>query len=320
MSVPVQRARTVELGKLVEEVPVWAVEAGLTVLSVLPDPTGRCVRLEGDEVNAASFCHLARRCGARILYYLSERFEADEFAVLEEDDEDSDGAGAEERLDAEARRELSRIRRAARARDGQITGVFLCFVAEGVAHYWGEVASWHTELVEAWEAFVALNQVSQGAREEEAKAWAAAETDRIAAELADDREFRSASKRSHQHDIATTAYPVPAGADDDRRQEHERIVRWAVSQAVDAVEQATRRVYAGYERDLAGLAEEIAAAGVLAEATTVGARALLASEFLTAKSGGYPPPKRFMDLLMLRPQLRRQGGKGISATGQLPLH
>ncbi|MFF7977375.1 hypothetical protein [Streptomyces sp. NPDC007905] len=35
------------------------------------------------------------------------------------------------------------------------------------------------------------------------------------------------------------------------------------------------------------------------------ARILLVGEFLTAKSGGYPPPKRFMDLLMLKPQLRR---------------
>ncbi|MFB7509628.1 hypothetical protein [Streptomyces broussonetiae] len=35
------------------------------------------------------------------------------------------------------------------------------------------------------------------------------------------------------------------------------------------------------------------------------ARTLLVGQFLTGKSGGYPPPKRFMDLLILKPQLRR---------------
>ncbi|MBT2611415.1 hypothetical protein J7I97_24940 [Streptomyces sp. ISL-87] len=316
MSVPVQRKRAVELEKLIEQVPVWAGEAGLTLLPALPEPAGLRVRLEGDEVNAAAFCDLARTCGARILYLLSEAFEAAEFAVLEDDD--SDGDGVEEQLSADARRELERIRRTALTRDGQFTGVFLCFVAEGVAHYWCEVAPWHTELEEDWAQFTALNRASQGARAEDAQARAAAEVDRIAAELAGNPEFRSAAKRSHHHDIAATAYPPPADADDDQLQEHQRIVRWATSQAIDAVEQAGRRIYAGYERDLNGLAEQIAAAGIVADATTVAARSLLLSVFLTEKSSGYPPPKRFMDLLMLRPPLRKPR-KNSSITGQLPL-
>ncbi|MER6126213.1 hypothetical protein ABT173_27030 [Streptomyces sp. NPDC001795] len=53
------------------------------------------------------------------------------------------------------------------------------------------------------------------------------------------------------------------------------------------------------------MADEITQQNVLAGATTVAARTLLVGEFLTGKSGGYPPPKRFMDLLMLKPQLRR---------------
>ncbi|MEU6511807.1 hypothetical protein [Streptomyces sp. NPDC046942] len=87
--------------------------------------------------------------------------------------------------------------------------------------------------------------------------------------------------------------------------EHQRIVRWATSQAIEIVEEAFRRIYAGYERDLEALADEITQQNALVGITTVSARTLLVGEFLTAKCGGYPPPKRFMDLLMLRPQLRR---------------
>lgn len=193
-------------------------------------------------------------------------------------------------------------------------------MAEGVPHYWGADASWHDELQSQWAQFTQLHRFSLQELAEDARAAASAEVERITAELAENPDFRSATKRSHHKDIATTAYPPPAHADDDQLQEHQRIVRWAVNQAIAVVEGASRRIYARYERDLTALAEEIVAKGILDGATTVAARTLLVNEFLTGKSEGYPPPKRFTDLLMLRPQLRRPRKTDIVRSEQLPLN
>ncbi|MFB7511423.1 hypothetical protein [Streptomyces broussonetiae] len=45
---------------------------------------------------------------------------------------------------------------------------------------------------------------------------------------------------------------------------------------------------------------------------------MLVDEFLTAKSGGYPPSKRFMDLLMLRPQFQRPQKTQMAKAELLP--
>ncbi|MEW2136642.1 hypothetical protein AB0892_08605 [Streptomyces sp. NPDC005409] len=305
MSIPVQHTNAVDLRKLVEQIPAWASERGLNPLAAVPEKPGRHVLLEDELVNAEAFIGLAHTCGARVLYYDSETFTADTFILLDTDDEDDECPTIEEELDVEAQRELKRLRRAAQTRDGQITAVVMCFMAEGVAHFWGREAPWHTELGEQRDEFLQLHRNSQAARDEDDRARTTAEVERISAELAGNPEFRAATKRSHHLDIAANAYPPPSDGDDEQLEEHERLVRWAVNQAVVAVEVAARRVYAGYERDLNALAQEIAAARILDGATTIAARSLLISEHLTAKSGGYTPPKRFLDLLMLRPPLRK---------------
>ncbi|MGW7824453.1 hypothetical protein ACWGLF_41720 [Streptomyces puniciscabiei] len=304
MAVPVQRTAGADLQKLVDQIPAWAEAKALKPLSAVPEGPGRHVLLTGDEVDAAGFIDLAQTCGARVLYFDSHVFAAEEFAVLDDDGLEA-GAGVEDQLNAEARSELKRLRRTACAHAGKITAVVMCFVADGLPHYWGEEASWHTELQDAWTEFTQQHRLSADERAQDARARADAETERIAVELAANPEFRAATKRTHHHGIASFAYPPPVGADDEKVQEHQRVVRWATSRAIELVEEASRRIYAGYERELEALADEIVQQNVLADATTVSARTLLVGEFLTAKSGGYPPPKRFMDLLMLKPQLRR---------------
>nr|WP_181393171.1 hypothetical protein [Streptomyces rochei] len=273
--------------------------------------------LTGDEVNAADFIDLAHACGARVLYFDSDVFSAEEFAVLEDDGLEPE-AGVEDQLSAEAQGELKRLRRAARTRAGETTAVGMCFVAEGLPHYWTEQAAWYTDLQDAWTEFTEQNRLSAQERAQDARERADAEAERIAAELADNPEFRAATKRTHYHGIASSAYPPPVGVDDDGVQEHQRVVRWATSRAIELVEEASRRIYAGYERDLEALADEIVHQNVLADATTVNARTLLVGGFLTAKSGGYPPPKRFVDLLMLKPQLRHQRKTQTAKAGLLP--
>ncbi|MGW7529039.1 hypothetical protein [Streptomyces sp. NPDC054783] len=51
------------------------------------------------------------------------------------------------------------------------------------------------------------------------------------------------------------------------------------SAAIELVEGASRRVYAGYERDLEAPADEIVPQNVLADATTVSARTLPVGKF-----------------------------------------
>ncbi|MEU2907961.1 hypothetical protein ABZ771_34605, partial [Streptomyces globisporus] len=142
-------------------------------------------------------------------------------------------------------------------------------------------------------------------REEDAQARVDREVARIAAELQDRPDFRAATKRSHHRDIAHTAYPPPADADDEGLREHQRIVSWATTQATETVEREARRIYAAHERALHALAEEITRLDILAGATTVAARTLLLQDFLAGKSDGYAAPKRTIELLLTKPQLQR---------------
>ncbi|MGV9565039.1 hypothetical protein [Streptomyces sp. NPDC003480] len=318
MSVPVQRTTGVDLQELVHQIPVWAEAKGLKPLAAIPEGTGRHVLLSGDAVNAEGFIDLAHTCGARLLYFDSDLFAAEEFALIDDDGPVEVGAGVEDQLSAEAQSELERLRRAARARDGKITAVVMCFVVDGLPHYWGEEAAWHTDLQDAWTEFTQQHRLSADERAQDARARTDAEVERIAAELAENPDFRAATKRSHHHGIAGVVCPPPSGADDEEVHEHQRIVRWATNQAMELVEEASRRIYAGYERDLDALADEITQQNVLVGTTTVTARTLIVGQFLTAKSGGYPPPKRFMDLLMLRPQLRRPQKTQVAKAALLP--
>lgn len=216
MSIPVQDTNTVDLRKLVDQIPVWATETALNPLAAVPEKPGRHVLLEDELVNAQAFGDLAHTRGARVLYYDSETFTADTFTVLDADDEEGEGLTVEKQLSGEAQRELKRLRRAGQCRDGQITAAVMCFMAEGVAHFWGHEAPWHAELTEERDEFLQLHRVSPAAREEDDRARTTAEVERIAAELAGSPEFRAAAKRSHHLDIAANAYPPPVDGDDER--------------------------------------------------------------------------------------------------------
>ncbi|MER6126214.1 hypothetical protein ABT173_27035 [Streptomyces sp. NPDC001795] len=111
MSVPVRRTVGADLQKLVDQIPAWAQAKGLKPLAALPGGEGRRVLLTGDEVSAADFIDLAHTCGARVLYFDSDVFVADEFAVLDGDGLEPE-AGVEDQLSVEAKEELKRLRRA----------------------------------------------------------------------------------------------------------------------------------------------------------------------------------------------------------------
>ncbi|MFJ5657494.1 hypothetical protein ACIQD5_29745 [Streptomyces microflavus] len=298
--VPTQRSVAIDLQDLDQQIPDLAREHSLIPLNSAPAPAGPHVMLSTDTFSPASFMAAAHQGGARFLYYESDRFSAEAFAVIDPGDDD-----VEEHLDSEAKRKLKRIRRAAKSRHEQLSAIGMCFVADGVAHYWFEEAPWFCELQSQWEDFMTQYRVTEQLREEDEQARIDSEIARIAEELQDRPDFRAATKRSHHRDIARTAYPPPADADDEDLQRHQRVVDWATTQAAETVERAARRIYAAHELALQILAEEITHSGILAGATTVAARTLLIQDFLAAKSDGYAAPKRTIDLLLTKVQLLR---------------
>ncbi|MEU5810726.1 hypothetical protein [Streptomyces sp. NPDC047718] len=285
----------------------------------MPELEGSYVTLEEDLVNAEDFIALAHRCGARVLYYDHDVFTAKDFVLLEDVDPLADGPNAEEQLAPEAARQLQELRKAASRREGHVTAVVMCFMAEGLPHMWSARAAWHTELTAERDLFLAEHEGAQEVREEDDHARMAAERQRMAAELAGDPDFRAATKRTHHYDIATTAYPPPDTMDADELKEHQSLVRGATRDAIELVEAAARRLYAALGRDLDTLAQEIASADITQGATTVKARTFLVSDFLLAKTDGYPPPGRFIDRLMLYVQMRQQPTRRAPLAEPLPL-
>jgi hypothetical protein len=120
VAVPVQRTVGADLQKLVERIPAWAEGKGLQALAAVPQGEGRHVLLTGDEVGAEGFIDLSHTCGARVLYFDSVVFAAEEFAVLGDNGSDP-GSCLEDELSPEAQKELKQLRRAARTHAGETT-------------------------------------------------------------------------------------------------------------------------------------------------------------------------------------------------------
>ncbi|GAA1592823.1 hypothetical protein [Streptomyces globosus] len=182
---------------------------GLIPLASVPEVEGSHVLLEEGLVNAEEFIALAHRCGAWVLYYDHDAFTAETFILLDADPL-ADEPIVEQQLSPDAARQLQELRTAASRRAGREAAVSMCFMAEGLPHMWLTRADWHTELTAERDRFLAEHGRGSEGRKDYDHARRAAEQQRMAAELAGDPEFRAATKRTHHHDIAATAYP-PAG-------------------------------------------------------------------------------------------------------------
>ncbi|GGU42817.1 hypothetical protein [Streptomyces violascens] len=308
MTVCVERNAVVDLETLVQQVPQWARECGMVPLARTPGLTGRSVGLGPDDLGAEEFVGLAREGGARFLYYVAERFEAEDFAVLDDGDEED---SPEDRLDADSLKTLRALRRRAKTHDGELDSVALCFVTDGVAHYWAAEAPWRAKLDEQWTEF--SNALSYGAqvKAEEMRAHIEQESARPSKELEAHPDMRSA-RGMWAFAIASEVYPAPDGADDETLYAHRRILQGALRDAEAAIGQTAFRLFTRYEQELDTLATEILDQQLLNGATTAAVRRIRVQDFLTEKSGGYAPPKRTVDLLLARPELKapkpRPGG------------
>ncbi|MGW2863290.1 hypothetical protein [Streptomyces sp. NPDC001205] len=308
MTVCVERTAAVDFEALVQRVPQWARERGLVSLSHTPALVGRSVELGPDDLGAEEFADLARDGGARFLYYETEQFEAADFAVLDDEDEEDT---PEDRLEADDLKALRALRRRAKTHDGEIESAVLCFMTDGVAHYWVAEAPWRAKLDEQWTEFSNALSFGVQAKAEEMRAHIEQESARLSKELEAHPDMRSA-RGVRAFAIANEVYPAPDDADDETLYAHRRILQGALRNAEAAIGQTAFRVFARYEKELDSLAAEILGQQLLDGATTAAVRRIRVQDFLSERSGGYAPPKRTVDLVLDQPELKapkpRSGG------------
>ncbi|MGW1871396.1 hypothetical protein ACWCPS_38480 [Streptomyces mauvecolor] len=243
------------------------------------------------------FLRLAQHAGACFLYRETDCFDAEAFPAVAMSDEE---LGL---LEKPNRRRVKDLQRTARSHDGELAGVDLCFVREGVAHYWVSEAPWSSALDAAWAEFKEQRRLDEEARESNKAARLQEEAERLAAQLTDLPAFRSETRYAAWEEIAHTLVPEPDTDEEEARAAHGFVIRSAIRDASQVVERESRRVYASYRSDLDALAREISDHGLLAGASTKEVRRIRIQDFLIGKSGGYGPPKTLVDLLLDRPEL-----------------
>ncbi|MFE9574659.1 hypothetical protein ACFYMW_40200 [Streptomyces sp. NPDC006692] len=118
------------------------------------------------------------------------------------------------------------------------------------------------------------------------------------------RPDRRSARGARAYAIASEVYPAPEGADDETLHAHRRILHGALRDTEAAIGQTAFRLFTRYEQELDTLAAEILDQQLLDGATTAAVRRIRIQDFLTEKSGGYAPPKRTVDLLLVRPELK----------------
>ncbi|MFE5010041.1 hypothetical protein ACFRJ3_36330 [Streptomyces sp. NPDC056696] len=302
----------------IDELPAvirqWAADHDIYLLPALSTAEEQhTVCLEPQDITLGAFCGLAGALGARVLYQDIEEFDADDFTLIPRALADDSGQDPEELLDEDARRGLISVRSQARPHHGRICSVEACFVHNGVAHIWQATAPWHDELAAEWLDFLALKEHAEGERREQEEDPAAEEARQAAMtqQLRDLAEFRSARTATARREIAERLFPDP-----DDGYHHSWRLRHVLANAHAAVQLDAKAVYEDFENRLDELADELLASALLDHVHGAGPRRIRAADFLTQRSGGYPPPVRTLTLLLGRPQLK---AVKVPAQDALPL-
>lgn len=316
---------TITVDNLPDFIKQWAADHDMFLLPPLSaSDSQHAVQLDAQDLGIEAFCHLASTLGARVLYQDIDRFDVDEHVdCYTAADKHTDSEKQEDKPSDDAvQQALTDIQTKARPHDGKTARVEVSFVHDAVAHTWEAVAPWYTALVAECDDVHALQCTAR--QEQYEDHYQAREAERqadeeqqviMAAHLAERPDFRSAKNAGARREIAERVFPEPQDSEGYR---HSFRLNRAVATAHAAVQAAVRAVYADYECRLDELAEELLASGKLDQATGAGPRRILAADFLTERSGGYPPPGRTLTLLLARPQLK-PGKTPSSSALSLPL-
>ncbi|MFG2585850.1 hypothetical protein [Streptomyces malaysiensis] len=316
---------TVTVDNLPDFIKQWAADHDVFLLPALSASDSQyAVQLGPQGMGIEGFCHLASTLGARVLYQDIDCFDVGEHVdCYTVPDVHTDSEKQEDKpLDDAVQQALTAIRTKARPYDGKTARVEVSFVHGAVAHIWEAVAPWYIALVAECDDVHVLQRSAQQEQYEDRHQARVAERQAdeeqqatMAAHLAERPDFRSAKNAGARREIAEHVFPKPQDSEDYR---HSFRLNRALATAHSAVQAAARGVYAEYECRLDELAEELLASGKLDQATGAGPRRILAADFLTERSGGYPPPGRTVTLLLARPPLKAGKARSSSALS-LPL-
>ncbi|MER6233369.1 hypothetical protein ACFY1L_46180 [Streptomyces sp. NPDC001663] len=300
------------LDELPDALRQWAHDHRIVLVPAVPETDAHAVYLDAQHMDAAAFCQLAVQLEARVLYQDITRFDAGAFTVIEDDLLEEPPAVPESGCDAD----LDALWAKARSYQGRSASADLCFVSNGVAHIWQATAPWRTELAEELEAWRLAHRQGAEAVEEEPYDPEAerAREQAMAAQLQELSEFRCAKNALTRREIANRIFPAE---DEDGRRPWQ--LGRAITEAHAAVQLAAKAVYADYEAHLDEIADELVASGVLTQVSGASSRRIKAADFLTRRSGGYPPPGRTLTLLLDRPQLKAIRKSPAADSATLPL-
>ncbi len=291
-------AADLDIEQILAEVKQLANRSQFVIVPAIPGrarDSGFLVMLDPDDITAADFCALAAAASARILYIQADPFSAEDDIDVPEDDFSGVVHGEQ------ASAQLIALREEASIFDGRIGELALGFAADGVLHCWIATAAWYDNLQSRTEE--AMSGMGTGERLPEAEARAL--TARLAQELIEMPSFRSAATTAQRNRVARTQHAEIAALQDDKRLGYRNAAWQAVRQAEIHVADEADRIYAEMEGRLSVLAVEVAEDPSFRNAGSARARRERARDFIAAKAGGYPPPTRFLELLLDTPPLQR---------------
>lgn len=304
-----------QLDRVLEDIPTWAADKDLVALCEMPEPgSGGPAVWIGAQTTAERFVDLAGRAGARLLYYSTEYFDVAGFldwAAESDIPELETDADALAQRDSAFGKQLQALRDRARPHADDLAMVAMCFVADGVAHYWAARTPWLSELDMDHTQLQELHDLAQHDQREDDNARSDADLARITTELQNRADFRQASTRTARRSIAHAAYPAPTVEEPGVRK-HERLVDTAVWQAADALEAEALRLYTAAENDWQALVDAILESAALADATTVTVRKIRVTDFLLQRFDGHQPPRRTLELLVNDPRIKSAARRAVT--------
>jgi hypothetical protein len=269
-----------DLAKLAALAADYASREHLTIIPAVPESGyGPEVILGPADMELPGFLALARQLGGGVLYLRAVPFDPD--------------SGEDPPADAPAH--LVRHK----GQTGQVTAAF---AANGIVHFWEQLAAWYAE----WQELTStpLSGRDHDEDQDQGNELSPEERERLASELADtilaDPRFRAARRLTDQRRFADLA--IPPGTD--------RRVGWdATDLACTRAQAMTQDQYDQIMPRLDDLTAELLGSDAYQQANSPAGRRHAIEQFLISRADGFWPPTLVRDELYARAQRRAKARK-----------
>jgi hypothetical protein len=286
-----------DIDELAAQMKDLVVGKQLVMIPAIPlqnNDSGFIVFLGQEDMSAGEFCDVAVTAGARLFYAQANAFDAERDLR----------AGRRPALAWQSSEEdagLVSLREEASVYNGRIGEVALGFAADSVLHCWIVTAPWYDRFVERLEG---LEPTVNPMFEQMPEAEATVLTDRLAQELIQMPEFRSAPTGAQRRRLARAQSEI-AALEMDTRPGYRHVAFQTIRQAEESLAAEADSRYREMEARLADLAVECEASPAFRNARSARARREHARDFLVEKAGGYPPPTRLLEIFLDTPPLQK---------------